>query len=175
MATNDRINRRTFTKNTILAATATAIVPGLITKCTTAPTPMKRVFGKLGFEVTTLGLGGQSSLQWTPEGVDPVKIILKAFDLGINYFDTSNLYGPSQANFGKAFQIKNLIPGTSGYDEKLRSSIFLTTKTHLRYAKGDGEVKGVNNWTNGEQGTHTIDDLHRSSVTDVRGRKRKLS
>ena len=44
----------------------------------------------------------------------------------------------------------------------LRHSIFLTTKTHLRYAKGDGEVKGVNNWTNGEQGTHTIDDLHRS-------------
>jgi aryl-alcohol dehydrogenase-like predicted oxidoreductase len=123
---------------------------------------MKRVFGKLGFEVTTMGLGGQASLQWTPEGVDPVKIILKAFDLGINYFDTSNLYGPSQENFGRAFRIKNLIPGSNSYDEKLRHSIFLTTKTHLRYSKGNGEVKGVNNWTNGEQGTHTIDDLHRS-------------
>ena len=123
---------------------------------------MKRVFGKLGFEVTTMGLGGQASLQWTPEGVDPVKIILKAFDLGINYFDTSNLYGPSQSNFGKAFKIKNLIPGQLTYDESLRKSIFLTSKTHLRYAKGNGEVKGVNNWTNGEQGTHTIDDLHRS-------------
>ena len=44
----------------------------------------------------------------------------------------------------------------------LRKSIFLTTKTHLRYAKGNGEVKGVNNWTNGEPGTHTVDDLHRS-------------
>ena len=83
-----------------------------------------------------MGLGGQSSLQWTPEGVDPVKIVLKAFDLGINYFDTSNLYGPSQTIFGKAFQIKNLIPGSVNYDEALRSSIFITTKTHLRYAKG---------------------------------------
>ncbi|MDP3003518.1 MAG: aldo/keto reductase [Bacteroidales bacterium] len=162
MAIQNRMNRRKFAKTTVLAAAATAIVPGFITKCTKAPAPMKRVFGKLGFEVTTLGLGGQASLQWTPDSVDPVKIILKAFDLGINYFDTSNLYGPSQANYGNAFQIKNLIPGSNGYDEALRHSIFLTTKTHLRYAKGDGEVKGVNNWTNGEQGTHTIDDLHRS-------------
>jgi len=162
MANLSRMNRRKFAKTTVMAAAATAIIPGFITKCTKAPAPMRRVFGKIGFEVTTMGLGGQSSLQWTPDGVDPVKIILKAFDLGINYFDTSNLYGPSQVNFGKAFQIMNLIPGSSGYDENLRKSIFLTTKTHLRYAKGDGEVEGVNNWTNGEPETHTVDDLHRS-------------
>jgi len=162
MAIQNRMNRRKFAKITVMAAAATALVPGFITKCTKAPGPMKRLFGKLGFEVTTMGLGGQASLQWTPEGVDPVKIILKAFDLGINYFDTSNLYGPSQSNFGKAFRIKNLIPGSRDYDENLRHSIFLTTKTHLRYAKGDGEVKGVTNRTNGEQGIHTIDDLHRS-------------
>jgi aryl-alcohol dehydrogenase-like predicted oxidoreductase len=145
-----------------MAAAAAAIVPGFITRCTKVPEPMKRVFGKLGFEVTTLGLGGQASLQWTPEGVDPVKIILKAFNLGINYFDTSNLYGPNQENYGKAFKIKKLIPGKSGYNENLRQSIFLTTKTHLRHAKGGGEVQGVTNWTNGEPGTHTIDDLNRS-------------
>ena len=162
MQNQNRMNRRKFTKTTVLAAAGTAIIPGFISKCTKTPEPMKRSFGRLGFEVTTMGLGGQASLQWTPEGVDPVKIILKAFDLGINYFDTSNLYGPSQSNFGKAFRIKNLVPGLSGYDETLRDSIFLTTKTHLRFAKGDGEVKGVNNWTNGEQGTHTVDDLHRS-------------
>jgi aryl-alcohol dehydrogenase-like predicted oxidoreductase len=162
MSIQSRMNRRKFTKTTVLAAAASTIVPGFLAKCTNAPTPMKRVFGKLGFEVTTMGLGGQASLQWTPEGMDPVKIILKAFDLGINYFDTSNLYGPSQANFGKAFHRRNLIPALSGYDETLRHSIFLTTKTHLRFAKGNGDVKGVNNWTNGEQGTHTIDDLHRS-------------
>ena len=162
MANQNCMNRRKFVKTTGLAAAATAFVPGLLTKCTKAPIPMKRVFGKLGFEVTTLGLGGQASLQWTPEGVDPVKIILKAFNLGINYFDTSNLYGPSQENYGKAFKIKKLIPGASGYNENLRHSIFLTTKTHLRHAKGGGEVQGVTNWTNGEPGTHTIDDLNRS-------------
>jgi aryl-alcohol dehydrogenase-like predicted oxidoreductase len=156
------MKRREFAKTTALAAAATAIVPGLLTKCAKAPEPIKRVFGKLGFEVTTLGLGGQASLQWTPEGVDPVKIILKAFDLGINYFDTSNLYGPSQENFGKAFRIKKLIPGTSDYDETLRSSIFLTTKTHLRTAKGDSQIEGVSSRTNGESGSLTIDDLNRS-------------
>jgi len=162
MATKNRMTRRLFAKTTVLAAAATAIMPGLITKCTKAPQPLKRAFGKIGFEVTTLGLGGQSSLQWTPGDVDPVKIILKAFDLGINYFDTSNLYGPSQDNFGKAFRIKKLKPGSPDYDSTLRSSIFLTTKTHLRYAKGNEEVPGVTNWTNGEQGSHTIDDLNRS-------------
>jgi len=162
MLIKSHMNRRKFAKTTVLAAAATAILPGLLTRCTKAPSPMKRMFGKLGFEVTTMGLGGQASLQWTPKDVDPVKIIIKAFDLGINYFDTSNLYGPSQENYGKAFRIKKLIPGLNGYDENLRKSIFLTTKTHLRYAKGDGEVTGVNNWTNGEPGTHTVDDLHRS-------------
>ncbi|OFY63382.1 MAG: hypothetical protein A2Y71_14940 [Bacteroidetes bacterium RBG_13_42_15] len=156
------MKRRKFVKTSLVTAAGVAIAPALLTRCTGKPQLMKRTFGRLGFEVTTIGLGGQASLQWTPEGVDPVKIILKAFDLGINYFDTSNLYGPSQTNFGKAFRIKNLIPGETGYDESLRQAIFLTTKTHLRYAKGDGEVQGVNNWTNGTPGTHTIDDLHRS-------------
>jgi hypothetical protein len=56
--------------------------------------PLKRTFGQLDFDVTTMGLGGQGALQWTPGDVDPVTIILKAFELGINYYDTSNLYGP---------------------------------------------------------------------------------
>ncbi len=162
METKHRMNRRRFVKTTAVAAAAAAVVPVLATGCSGKAKPLKRVFGKLGFEVTTLGLGGQASIQWTPDDVDPVKIILKAFDLGINYFDTSNLYGPSQMNFGKAFRELNLIPGASGYNEQLRKSIFLTSKTHLRFAKGDGEVPGVNNWTNGEPGTHTVDDLHRS-------------
>lgn len=162
MSVTNKMNRRKFVRTTGLAAAATTLIPGFISGCSRTPEPMKRVFGKLGFEVTTMGLGGQASLQWTPDDVDPVKIILKAFDFGINYFDTSNLYGPSQENYGKAFRLKNLVPGISGYNEGLRHSIFLTTKTHLRYAKGNGEVPGVTNWTNGEQGSHTVDDIHRS-------------
>jgi aryl-alcohol dehydrogenase-like predicted oxidoreductase len=162
MKTQNRMDRRKFVKSTVLAAAATAIAPGLITRCSGTPQPMKRVFGKIGFEVTTLGLGGQASIQWTPDDVDPVEIILKAFDFGINYFDTSNLYGPSQLNYGKAFRNLKLIPGESDYDENLRKSIFLTTKTHLRYAKGGEEVEGVSSRTDGEPGSHTIDDLRRS-------------
>ncbi|MGQ9621509.1 MAG: aldo/keto reductase [Bacteroidales bacterium] len=157
-----KIGRRRFVKTTLMAAAATAVMPSVLTSCKGRPAPMKRILGKTGFEVTTLGLGGQASIQWTPEGADPVAIILKAFDLGINYFDTSNLYGPSQLNFGKAFAKLNLIPGKPGYDENLRKSIFLTSKTHLRIAKGNRDIPGVNNWTNGDPASYTVDDLKRS-------------
>jgi predicted aldo/keto reductase-like oxidoreductase len=109
-----------------------------------------------------MGLGGQASIQWTPDDIDPVKIILKAFSKGINYYDTSNIYGPSQMNFGKAFRELSLDPSRAGYNEKLRRSFFLTTKTHLRHAKGGGNTPGVGNYTTGPEGSHTVDDIKRS-------------
>ncbi len=118
--------------------------------------------GLLGFEATTLGLGGQGSLQWTPADVDPVKIILKAFDLGVNYYDTSNVYDSSQMNYGKAFRQLYLIPGQPGYNERLRSSIFLTSKTALRFGKGGSQKEGMINVTNGAPGSHAADDLRRT-------------
>ncbi|MBN1781117.1 aldo/keto reductase [bacterium] len=159
------INRRDFLKSAAAAGGGLFAAPFLNCGKLGVGRPMKRVFGRLGFETTTLGLGGQASLQWTPHDVDPEKIILKAFSLGINYFDTSNLYGPSQTNYGKAFRRLNLIPGSPGYDEKLRRSFFLTSKTHMRWAKGLPEVPGVNNWTNSP-------DQQKSAVLDV---KRSLS
>jgi aryl-alcohol dehydrogenase-like predicted oxidoreductase len=123
---------------------------------------MTRNFGKLGFEVTPLGLGGQASIQWTSPTEDPVQIILKAFQLGVNYFDTSNYYGPSQTNFGRAFRRLNLIPGQTGYNEKLRRSIFLTSKTGLRWAKGGYPVEGVYSGTNGAMPAHTLYDVKRT-------------
>ncbi|KPK80716.1 MAG: hypothetical protein AMS27_16295 [Bacteroides sp. SM23_62_1] len=123
---------------------------------------MKRIFGKLNVEVTSFGLGGQASIQWTPPDVDPAQIILKAFKLGVNYFDTSNLYGPSQSNFGRAFRILELIPGQSGYDEVLRSSIFLTSKTHLRWGKGGERREGVGDRTNGQYPNQAKYDVERS-------------
>jgi aryl-alcohol dehydrogenase-like predicted oxidoreductase len=124
--------------------------------------PMKRVFGRTGFEVTTLGLGGQASIQWTPPNVDPVAIILKAHHLGLNYFDTSNVYGPSQMHYGRAFRKLGMVPGLPGYRERARRNIFLTSKTHLRYAKGGDNVEGVRNGTNGPEGSKTLDDVRRS-------------
>ncbi len=157
------VSRREFVKLSTAAAAGLTMLPGFRFGIDQLPTPMKRTFGKIGFEVTTLGLGGQASLQWTPEDVDPVPIILKAFKMGVNYFDTSNLYAGSQLNYGKAFRKLNLIPGKPDYDMKLRESIFLTTKTHIKWAKaGFPEVEGVENWTQGDHGEGAVADLKRS-------------
>ncbi|MBN2213709.1 MAG: aldo/keto reductase [Bacteroidales bacterium] len=155
------LNRRDFIKTSATAAIGVGLLP-VMPKIYKVPGLMTRSFGRLNHEVTTFGLGGQASIQWTPDDVDPVTIILKAFDKKINYFDTSNLYGPSQTNYGRAFRQLKLIPGMAGYDEQLRESIFLTSKTHLRVAKGNLNVEGVNNWTNGPAGSHTIDDIKRT-------------
>ncbi len=157
------LSRREFMKLSAAAAAGVAVMPGLAYSNVAFPAPMKRRFGRTGFDVTTFGLGGQASIQWTPDDVDPVAIILKAFELRVNYFDTSNVYGPSQANFGKAFKKRNLIPGQSGYDEKLRSSIFLTTKTMIRWAKGGfPQMDGVRNATNGDPAEGAVGDVKRA-------------
>jgi aryl-alcohol dehydrogenase-like predicted oxidoreductase len=157
------VSRREFVKLSAAAAAGLTILPGFRFGLDQLPAPMKRSFGKIPFEVTTLGMGGQASLQWTPADVDPVPIILKAFKMGINYFDTSNLYAKSQLHFGKAFRKLNLIPGEAGYDKKLRESIFLTTKTHQRWGKpGFPELENVNNWSNGDPAGGAVKDLKRS-------------
>lgn len=155
-------SRRQFIKSSSAIAAGVAMAPFIGCSSNEVTQLMKRPFGKIGFDVTSFGLGGQASIQWTPADVDPVKIILKAFEKGVNYFDTSNLYGPSQLNFGKAFKELSLIPGQAGYNEKLRKSIFLTSKTHLRWAKGGEEREGVSNRTNGTAGTFTVDDVKRT-------------
>ena len=157
------VTRREFVKLSAAAAAGLTVLPAFRFGLDQLPAPMTRTFGKTGFQVTTLGLGGQASLQWTPEDVDPVPIILKAFKMGINYFDTSNLYADSQLNYGKAFRQLHLIPGEPGYDKKLRESIWLTTKTHIRWAKaGFPEKEGVGNWTQGDHGEGAVADLKRS-------------
>lgn len=91
-----------------------------------------RRLGRTERQVTTLGLGGQASIQWPAEGVDPVAIIEKGYRLGINYMDTSNIYGPSQKNFGEAFSRLGLSPAVANYDPAARGRIFVASKTHIR-------------------------------------------
>lgn len=162
------ISRRRFLQTTTLASAGFSVGPYLSYGRTAEKRLMKRSMGRLNFEATTLGLGGQASLQWTPANVDPTRIILKAFDLGINYFDTSNNYGPSQLNLGKAFRELHLIPGQPGYDESLRRSIFLNSKTGLRWAKGGWTKEGIHNFGNGPQGSKAVDDLKRT-LTQIFG------
>lgn len=168
---NRLISRRQFIRTAAVASASLSSIssgPSWVFGQSSVQKPMNRVMGRLNFEATTLGLGGQASLMWTPADVDPIKIILKAHALGINYFDTSNLYGPSQANYGKAFRELNLIPGVPGYRESLRRTIFLTSKTGLRWAKGGGTRPGMTNLTDGPHGSHTLDDIRRS-LTQIFG------
>ncbi|MBV1704489.1 MAG: aldo/keto reductase [Hyphomicrobiales bacterium] len=56
-----------------------------------------RTLGKNGLEVSALGLGcmGMSfSYAPFPEKADMVKLIRDAFDLGVTFFDTAEVYGP---------------------------------------------------------------------------------
>ena len=152
-----RSSRRQFIKETTLASSALALGPYFVFGQAQPSTLMKRNMGRLGFEATTLGLGGQASLQWTPADVDPVKIILKAFDLGINYFDTANVYDLSQTHYGKAFRELHLIPGEPGYNERLRNSIFLNSKTFPRFGKGGQQKPGAK-----ASPATVVDDLRRS-------------
>ncbi|MFA5534121.1 MAG: aldo/keto reductase [Mariniphaga sp.] len=165
MATNKKysISRRNFIK--VSAASTAALSTITLGSCNVGktPEPMKRKFGKHDFMVTTLGLGGQASLQWTPENVDPVPIILKAFELGVNYFDTSNGYAGSQLNYNKAFKKLNLIPGETVYNEELRKSIWLTSKTAMRWGNpGWPQREGIANWSNGKDVRCAVDDVKRS-------------
>lgn len=166
----NRQTRRQFIQSTGSVALGISLAPSLLTSCnaTIPEAPLKRTLGKTGFKVTTLGLGGQASIQWTPDGIDPVAIILKAHKLGINYFDTSNYYGPSQLNYGKAFRQLGLVPGEPNYSLAKRKAIFLTSKTHLRFAKGGEYMKEVYGGTNGPEGSKTLDDVRRS-LTQIFG------
>ncbi len=125
-------------------AAAALMVPALAAKPVDKPKPIipKKVLGRTGVLVTPLGLGGQASLQWTPEVVDPADIICRAVELGVNYLDSANAYGPSQMNYGEAFRRLNLVPGKSGYNAALRESLYFASKTVRRFGKDPADTTG---------------------------------
>ncbi|MDF7824195.1 aldo/keto reductase [Pontiellaceae bacterium B12227] len=158
------VSRRDYLTLSAAAISGAALYPrDSCSMSSKVPAPLMRTFGNTGYKVTTLGLGGQGSIQWTPDDVDPAAIIQKAFDLGINFFDTSNMYGPSQVNYNAAFNKLNLIPGEAGYNAKLRESIYLTSKTLMRWGRpGWPEVENVRNVSNGEEVQCAVGDLKRA-------------
>ncbi len=125
-----------------------------------------RRLGRTERQVTTLGLGGQASIQWTAEGVDPIAIIEKACRLGINYMDTSNIYGPSQKNFGEAFRRLGLSPSASDYDPAARGRLYVATKTHIRTARRPADERFRTDFSEGMldgfQVSTAVDDVRRS-------------
>ena len=67
-----------------------------------------RNLGKTGFRTGIFGLGGQGALERVDNAAVAVPIIERALELGVNYFDTSAIYGGperwSEQYLGKALQ-----------------------------------------------------------------------
>jgi aryl-alcohol dehydrogenase-like predicted oxidoreductase len=149
-------NRRqilTALGGTTLAATLPLGAAAAKSAAKPAPVIPKRTLGRTGAMVTPLALGGQAALQWTPPGTDAPDIIVRAVQLGLNYLDSANVYGPSQVNYGEAFRRINLAPGRPNYDAALREKLYIASKTNKRFARDPSQPAGA---------TLAIDDLKRS-------------
>lgn len=130
-----RSDRRAFLKTsglmTAVAAGATAL-PKFAPTAAAAPSPSAepmptRNLGKTGYKVGIFSLGGQASLE-KPKNQDiAVPILEKALDLGVNYIDTSSIYGGperwSEQYVGKVMKHR-------------RAETFLATKTKERTREG---------------------------------------
>lgn len=129
-------SRRTFLKSggaITAAALSSAALPPI---ASAAPPPLTqshaeamptRNLGKTGYKVGIFSLGGQASLEKAHNEDVAVPIIERALDLGINYIDTSSIYGGperwSEQYVGKVMQHR-------------RGETFLATKTKERTREG---------------------------------------
>ena len=84
-----------------------------------------RSFGKTGFKVGILSLGGQATIERQGTEEESEKIVNRAIDLGVNYIDTAASYGrgQSQLNIGRVMKTR-------------RNEVWLSTKTHDRTYDG---------------------------------------
>ena len=80
-----------------------------------------RTFGSTGIQCSILGLGGESALYRHSDAA--VEIIVRALELGVNYFDTAPLYKESELNYGEVTPYA-------------RKRMFLATKTDQRDRDG---------------------------------------
>jgi aryl-alcohol dehydrogenase-like predicted oxidoreductase len=97
------------------------------TRLATSSTMPTRNLGKTGHKVGIFSLGGQASLERASNEAVAVPIIERALDLGVNYIDTSSIYGGperwSEQYVGKVMKHR-------------RSDAFLATKTKERTRDG---------------------------------------
>ena len=103
----------------------------------------KRKLGSQGFEVSALGLGcmGMSQSYGVPDDTESIATIHRALDLGLDFFDTAEVYGPflNEELVGRAlagrrqealiatkfgFRIANgKIAGTDSRPERIREAV----------------------------------------------------
>lgn len=136
------INRRKFLGTGLAAAATVSVGQSFAAGENYKPIPIKkndenpfnpvtysamptRSFGKTGFKVGILSLGGQATLEKQGTEEESEKIINRAIDLGVNYIDTAASYGrgQSQINIGRVMKTR-------------RKEVWLSTKTHDRTYDG---------------------------------------
>jgi aryl-alcohol dehydrogenase-like predicted oxidoreductase len=135
-------NRRTFLKaGGILTAAAlgSSVLPDvasgqsaqpsrpLPSNSATSDSMPTRNLGKTGYKVGIFSLGGQAAIEKSNNEANAVPIIERALDLGVNYIDTSSIYGGpdrwSEQYVGKVMKHR-------------RGDAFLATKTKERTRDG---------------------------------------
>lgn len=90
----------------------------------TASIPLPtRPLGRTGVPVTLFGLGGEGVLRTHGQMKDAVRVITRALDQGVNYFDTAPAYASSMDYYGAALGER-------------RKKIFLACKTADRTRDG---------------------------------------
>jgi predicted aldo/keto reductase-like oxidoreductase len=136
------ITRRNFLGTSLAAAASVTAITSLGSESVFKQVPVKkndehpfnertysamptRSFGKTGYKVGILSLGGQATLEMKGTEEESEKIINRAIDLGVNYIDTAAAYGGgiSQLNIGRVMKTR-------------RREVWLSTKTHDRTYDG---------------------------------------
>jgi aryl-alcohol dehydrogenase-like predicted oxidoreductase len=100
-------------------AAAGTVAAGTLAGAEKLPT---RPLGKTGFRATILSFGGGSRFSGLKTDEEAVEMATKAFDLGINYLDTSDDYGRAQES---EIRIGKVLKGR-------RKDIFVATKCSNR-------------------------------------------
>lgn len=109
-----------------LPASATSLPPLPSNPATQGAMPTRNL-GKTGYRVGIFSLGGQAAIERADNAAVAVPIIEKALDLGVNYIDTSSIYGGpkrwSERYVGEVMK-------------KRRNEAFLASKTRERTKAG---------------------------------------